>query len=101
MIDAPRIDTLAQARVLIDAIDVEMIDLLARRTAIVARVAQIKHREGLPARLHDRVWEVLDNVVRQAAQTGVDPGLVERLWREMIEHFIAQEEQVLGKPDQE
>ena len=24
-------------------------------------------------------------------------GLAERLWREMIDHFIAQEEQVLGK----
>ncbi|KEO54051.1 chorismate mutase [Thioclava pacifica] len=100
MVDASRIETLAQARELIDALDAELIALLADRTRIVERVAQIKHRDGLAARLPDRVEAVVSNVKEKAAEAGMDPALAERLWRDMIEYFIAEEEKVLGKGDQ-
>ena len=97
MPDTPRITTLGEARAQIDALDVELIALLAARTRIVEQVVHIKQREGLAARLPDRVDEVIDNAVRLAKAAGVAPELVEGLWREMVEHFIALEERDLGK----
>ena len=96
MQDPDRIETLAEARAAIDALDAEMIALLAERSRIVARVAQIKHRDGTAARLPDRVEQVVSNVRARAVEAGADPALAERLWRDMIEYFIAEEEKVLG-----
>ncbi|KFE35643.1 chorismate mutase [Thioclava atlantica] len=100
MVDASRIETLAQAREMIDALDAELIARLADRAKIVSRVAQIKQRDGLAARLPDRVEAVKSHVKQMAVETGLDPALAERLWHEMIEYFIAEEEKVLGKGDQ-
>ncbi len=96
MLDPDRIETLAEARVAIDALDAELIALLAQRSKIVARVARIKHRDGTAARLPDRVEQVVANVRAKAAEAGADPELAERLWRDMIEYFIAEEEKILG-----
>ena len=94
------IDTMEELRVEIDALDAELIRLLAARTRYVARAAEIKQGVGLPARIPARVEEVVAKVAARAAAAGVDPALAEGLWRAMIEHFIAQEERVLGKGDE-
>ena len=93
------LSTMEELRVEIDALDRQLIALLAHRTRLVARAAEIKQVVGLPARIPDRVEDVVAKVRARAAEAGVDDGLAERLWRDMIEHFIAQEEQVLGKGD--
>lgn len=83
-------------RARIDALDAQLIALLADRSALIDRAAQIKSREGLPARIHSRVEEVAANARRLAGEHGLDPDLAERLWRVMMDHFIAQEDRVLS-----
>ncbi|MBD3787508.1 MAG: chorismate mutase [Sphingomonadales bacterium] len=97
MRDPQEISTMDELRIEIDALDAALIALLADRTRLVARAAEIKLGAGLPARIPARVEDVVAKVVARAGAAGVDPGLAEVLWREMIEHFIAQEERVLGK----
>ncbi|MDD8023956.1 MAG: chorismate mutase [Paracoccaceae bacterium] len=92
--------SMAELRVEIDALDGQIVALLARRTRLVDRAAQLKPAENLPARIPSRVEEVVAKVRIKAEAAGMDPDLAERLWREMIEHFIAQEERILGKGDQ-
>ncbi len=94
------ISTMVELREEIDALDAKLIALLGRRTRYVARAAEIKQGVHLPARIPARVEEVVAKVCAEAARAGVDPVLAETLWRAMIEHFIAQEEQVLGKGDE-
>ncbi len=86
-------------RARIDALDARLIALLAERSALIDRAAQIKSREGLPARIDARVEEVAANARRIAGELGFDPDLAERLWRVMMDHFIAQEERILSGPD--
>ena len=96
-----QIGSMAELRVEIDALDGQIVTLLARRTRLVDRAAQLKPAENLPARIPARVEDVVAKVRTKASDAGMDPDLAERLWREMIEHFIAQEERILGKGDQE
>ncbi len=86
-------------RAQIDALDARLIALLAERSALIDRAAQIKSREGLPARIDVRVEEVTANARRLAGEQGLDPDLAEQLWRAMMEHFIAQEERILSRQD--
>lgn len=84
-------------RARIDALDLQLVLLLAQRTALIDEAAAIKIRERLPARIDSRVEEVAMNARQLAGQHGVDPDLAEQLWRIMIENFIAQEDRQLAR----
>ena len=88
---------LVQLRKEIDAVDSELVAVLARRQKLVERVVGIKVRDDLPAFIPARVDEVLDNVSRQAGQAGLSPELARTLWTAMINWFVALEEKHLGK----
>ena len=84
-------------RAQIDALDARLIGLLAHRHALIARAAQIKERAGLPARIDARVEEVVANARRHAASQGLDPTLIEALWRQLVDAAIAQEDRYLSR----
>jgi len=88
--------TMAQLRKEIDAIDVELIALLRKRTGYIDRAVDLKRIENLPARTTDRVAEVLDKVSATAADLGLDPALARNLWAEIIEWSIQRESRKLG-----
>ena len=89
--------TMAELRVQIDAIDIELITLLANRSGYIDRAVDLKKIEGLPARTTDRVTEVLDKVSATATQNGLDPELARKLWSELIEWSIQREIRELGE----
>ena len=86
-----RCKTMAELRTQIDAIDAELVHLLSDRSGYIDRAINLKQIEGLPARIVDRVDEVLDNVQKNAANHGLDPELTQTLWRELIEWSIQRE----------
>jgi isochorismate pyruvate lyase len=88
--------TMAELRAQIDRIDRALLDLLAERAAYIDRAIELKPGEGMPARTTARVAEVLANVRAGAAQRGLDPALMARIWTELIEAAIAHEERTLG-----
>ena len=85
-------------RVQIDTLDRLLIEMLVTRAGYIDRAAQLKSGEGLPARIPDRVEEVVSRVRASSGELGMDPDLAERLWRILIDWSIAREERVLG-PD--
>lgn len=88
--------TMAELRVQIDAIDVDLISLLSTRARYIDRAVDLKRVEGLPARTTDRVAEVLDKVAAAATETGLDPDLARGLWAMLIEWSIQREIKELG-----
>ncbi|WBU64085.1 chorismate mutase [Paracoccus aerodenitrificans] len=90
------ISDMAALRARIDQLDAKLIELLAERSGLIDRAARIKARDGLPARIEARVAEVASLARSRASSAGLDPDLAERIWRMMMEHFIAQEEAFLG-----
>lgn len=88
--------TIAEWRTDIDRIDEQLVRLLAERQRVVEHIIAVKKRTNLPARIPARVDHVLDHVRALAANYRVDPQLVETMWTEMVEWFIAHEERQLG-----
>lgn len=79
----------------IDALDSELVALLAKRQRCVERVIEVKRAQKLPARVPERIEEVLARVRGLAEAAKLEPDLAVALWREMIEQFIAYEERAL------
>lgn len=85
-------------RLQIDALDAEIVEKLVARVGYIDRAILLKQTENLPARIHERVEDVVIKVRAQADLRGLDPALAEDLWRRIIEWSITREERVLG-PD--
>lgn len=88
--------TMRELRVQIDALDREIVAKLAARASYIDRAVVLKQQENLPARIEDRVEQVVERVRDSAKAIGFDPDLTEDLWRRLIEWSIAREEQALG-----
>ena len=88
---------MAELRVEIDALDTALIDLLVARKGYIDRAVDLKRIENLPARIDDRVEEVVSNVRTAAEARGLDGDLAETLWRRLIEWSIARESKSLGE----
>jgi isochorismate pyruvate lyase len=90
--------SMAQIRTEIDRLDEDLVRLFAERASYIDRAAEIKAVVDMPARIEDRVEQVVGNVRRHAETYGLPPELVEKLWRRLIDWSIAREESKLG-PD--
>jgi isochorismate pyruvate lyase len=100
MREPSEIGTMTDLRVEIDALDRQLVALLAARARLIDRAAELKPGEGLPARITPRVEEVIANARAEAEAHGWDPDLAEAMWRQMVEWSIAREEAVMGPGDQ-
>lgn len=93
---APRL-TMADIRRDIDRIDEDLVKLLAERQRLVEQAIVVKKRDNIPARVPQRIEQVMAHVRRLAGVHRVDPVLAEALWTEMLEWFIAHEERELDR----
>ena len=75
----------------IDALDRDLVALLAARAGYIDRAVTLKKQENLHARITPRVEEVIRNVRTAAQGDDLDPDLVEKLWRDLIDWSIARE----------
>ena len=87
--------TMSEIRKEIDRIDETLIRTLAERQRWVEKAIVAKKRDGLPARDDARFRQVIDHVRVLARAHNVDPALIEAMWTEMVEWFIAYEERSL------
>lgn len=91
--------TMEELRAEIDRVDAALVGLLVERAGYIDRAAEIKQGLGLPGRIGPRVEAVVAHVRAVAEARGLDPDLVETLWRALIEWAIEREEAVLGKDE--
>jgi isochorismate pyruvate lyase len=93
----PMTDTLSTLRAQIDAVDGELISLLAKREKLVADVLAYKKTANVPARLPDRIEAVINNAASRAEKIGANPDLARTVWSAMVEWFVQHEERELAK----
>ena len=91
-------DSLADVRAAIDAVDGEIVERLARRQQLVRRAGRLKSHVAA-VRAPDRVAAVVARVRELAVRAGADPDLVARVYRTMIGAFIRLELAEAGLPD--
>jgi chorismate mutase / prephenate dehydrogenase len=85
--------TLEDLRRRLDAIDRELISLVAERKAVSAEVARVKRSTGHPTRDYAREREVILGVRQIAAELGLSPALAEELLRLLIRSSLTTQEQ--------
>ncbi|MBV1687400.1 chorismate mutase [Novosphingobium sp. G106] len=82
--------TMLDVRAGVDALDAELINLLARRFGYMRAAARIKpNRDAV--RDEPRKAEVIGNAVALAQAEGLPTELIGRLWEQLVEGCIAYE----------
>jgi chorismate mutase-like protein len=89
---------LAELRKEIDAVDEEIVTLLAKRMVIVHRVSDVKLEHGIPSYLPERIAAVLEKRAAQGETMGLDGDFVRSLYRVIIDEACRLEDEVLGTP---
>jgi len=87
----PDDDALRELRTEIDAVDRALVDLLARRKDLVARVGEIKNQQGLPVYLPEREAQLLKARRQEAEQRGLSPDLMEDILRRIMRESYSSE----------
>ncbi|WP_339108212.1 chorismate mutase [Thioclava sp. GXIMD4216] len=99
MKDPKTIPSMKELREQIDWLDRQIVEHLAYRLTLIDRAIDLKPEEDMPARIEERVEDVVAKVKAHAAQCNGDVELFEQLYRIMIEASIQREERVLGTGD--
>ena len=76
--------SLALLRAMVDAADRDLLQVIARRMALVAEIGGVKRSLGLGIRDRRREREVLDDRVRSAVELGLPRGEVESVFRLLL-----------------
>lgn len=79
--DRPENQSLVDLRAKIDAVDHDILTLLAKRNTLVGGVAQYKRNHGVPIRDYTREREILADRRAHAAAAGLSAELTESLFR--------------------
>jgi isochorismate pyruvate lyase len=74
----------------IDIIDREVIDALSKRFQYVIAAARFKTSEA-SVRAPDRFQAMLEQRREWALESGLNPDVVEKLYRDLVNHFIEEE----------
>ncbi|MBU2910234.1 bifunctional chorismate mutase/prephenate dehydrogenase [Vibrio splendidus] len=75
----------------IDAVDKQMLDLLAQRLALVEKVGEVKSEYGLPIYVPEREAAMLASRRQEAEKIGVPPQLIEDILRRTMRESYASE----------
>lgn len=84
-------DELNALRDQIDEVDQQLVDLLARRLALVAGVGEVKSRHGVPIYAPDREAAMLAKRRAEAESQGVPPDLIEDVLRRVMRESYSSE----------
>lgn len=93
-------DDLAQLRDEVNRLDRELVEIAARRHAVVRRIARAKAASGGAAPLFDRAREadVLRRAAAEGSRAGLPAGTAERLLRTLIDASHDTQETLLAAP---
>ena len=76
---------LDELRAEIEAIDREIVELVARRTYVADTIAEVKAEQGLPTTDEQQEQQVMDRAGENAQRFDVDANLVKAIFRLLIE----------------
>lgn len=86
---------LGEIRTEIDRIDRNVISALGERFQYVKAAAKFKSNRGEVA-APERVKAMLEQRRRWAEQAGLNPDVVEKIYRDLVSYFVAEEQREFG-----
>lgn len=90
---------LEEYRKQIDALDQEVVDVLARRFDVVRKVGAFKRGSSMEAIQPARAQAVKDRAVRMGQEAGLDADFVRRLYEVLIDYAHDLEHEILADKD--
>jgi chorismate mutase len=78
-------DTIKNLRKIIDEIDEQIIDLIKSRMNVVVEIGRIKKESGSNVVDGKREQEVYQRLIEKASEKGLDPAVVKKIWKLLIE----------------
>ncbi|WP_386693968.1 bifunctional chorismate mutase/prephenate dehydrogenase [Lonepinella sp. MS14435] len=84
-------DVLKEIRNEIDTLDSELIELFAKRLALVKKVGEVKHQHGLPIYVPEREADMLAARRQEAEKIGVPADLIEDVLRRVMRESYTSE----------
>ena len=90
--------SIEEVRAAIDSLDREIVDLLGKRLQYVKAITRFKKTEA-DVRAEDRYRAVMQARREWAEEAGLDPNVIEEMYRLLIAHFIDEEMKDLGLVD--
>ena len=88
--------TMQDVRRYIDALDDVLVPLLVQRSGYMTQAARVKNDDAL-VRDEERIETIVQRVRTLAQEQGGNPDLIERLYRAMMECYIAYEHDELAR----
>ena len=76
---------IAELRDEIDGLNVQIVELLARRVEVARRIGEAKRERNLPIVDRTREGKVYERVRELAMERGLDPEGVEKVFREIVD----------------
>ncbi|MGH1397850.1 MAG: chorismate mutase [Alphaproteobacteria bacterium] len=90
-------EKLEQYRKEIDALDIELVDVLARRLAVVRAVGALKAETGLSVVQPERAKAVVDRAAEMGVEKGLSPDFIRALYHMMIDHAHVVEHDIIDE----
>ncbi|MDO4430610.1 MAG: bifunctional chorismate mutase/prephenate dehydrogenase [Lonepinella koalarum] len=84
-------DALKEIRNQIDQVDKALLQLFAERLALIKKVGEVKHQQGLPIYVPEREADMLAARRAEAEKLGVPPDLIEDVLRRLMRESYASE----------
>lgn len=72
-------------RLKIDEVDDKLLELIIQRLDLVKQIGEIKKQNSLPVKNKQREQQLLDRLTKQAAQENIEPDIVKKIWKVLIE----------------
>lgn len=82
-------EALASSRAALDAVDAALVELLAKRRALVSAVWERKRAAGEPLRDPERERAILARAARSASVSGLEPSAVRAVMRAVLDAMRA------------
>lgn len=89
-------EVLKPYRARIDALDDQIIDLLAQRMNVVREVGHIKARDGIAPVQAERMVEVRERCALRGAEKGLNPGMVRKIYNIIFDEAHEIEQTIAG-----
>ncbi|MHC1626985.1 MAG: chorismate mutase [Methanoculleaceae archaeon] len=90
---------LAEERARLEEIDARIIDCIRERQEIAARLARIKHKEGIPIEDPGQRREVLNRAFELAVEANIDPVAVRNIFGILVSMSEERQRECLGGAD--
>ena len=90
-------ENISEIRDAIDSIDKEIIELMGRRFNYVKEIVKFKDKDKDSIIAKDRYNKVIENRRSLAVENGLNPDLIENIYKSLINHFIDKEIEIVEK----